>query len=160
MQRRRIVAAGQKWCSACHHELPISCFGRNRATGDGLTSYCRECHNETGRKNRIKKHGSTRHYHLMRRYGLSEVEVEAMIRRQGGFCAACRRKPAEHVDHDHETGAVRAVLCFTCNVALGNIRDDADLLYMLSEYLEAHAFEPPLPEPPERRRVPREPVAA
>lgn len=42
----------------------------------------------------------------------------------------------------------------------GHIRDDADLLYMLSEYLEAPAFEPPLPEPPERRRVPREPVAA
>ncbi len=52
-----------------------------------------------------------------------------------------QEKPAEHVDHDHDTGVVRGILCFTCNVALGNIKDRRDLLLGLVDYLEAHAPE-------------------
>jgi len=56
-------------------------------------------------------------------------------------CRTPPEKPAEHVDHDHDTGVVRGILCFTCNVALGNIKDRRDLLLGLVDYLEAHAPE-------------------
>ena len=53
-----------------------------------------------------------------------------MLERQAGLCPICRRglgdKP--HVDHDHETGEVRGLLCFTCNVGLGNFSDDVERL--------------------------------
>ena len=60
-----------------------------------------------------------------------------MIEAQGGTCAVCSG-PAQHVDHDHETGEVRGVLCFNCNQALGNARDDAAVLRRLARYLELH----------------------
>jgi len=48
------------------------------------------------------------------------VDYAAMLERQAGVCAICRRPPKVggrrlHVDHDHRTGRVRGLLCFTCN---------------------------------------------
>ena len=60
-----------------------------------------------------------------------------MIEAQGGTCATCDAKP-EHVDHDHRTGKVRGVLCFNCNQALGNVRDDPTTLQELTRYLRQH----------------------
>jgi hypothetical protein len=67
---------------------------------------------------------------------VTSEEVAAMAAEYGGMCAICRERPAEHVDHDHETGEVRGVLCFTCNVGLGNFRDRPDLLDKAVHYLE------------------------
>ena len=61
-----------------------------------------------------------------------------MIEAQGGTCATCDAKP-EHVDHDHRTGKVRGVLCFNCNQALGNVRDNVTTLGRLDDYLRLHA---------------------
>jgi hypothetical protein len=60
-----------------------------------------------------------------------------MIEAQGGLCAICEG-PLErpHVDHDHETGKVRGVLCFNCNGGLGKFADSADLLQRAAEYLQ------------------------
>jgi hypothetical protein len=60
-----------------------------------------------------------------------------MIEAQGGTCAVCPGEP-QHVDHDHETGLVRGILCFNCNQALGNARDNAQVLRGLARYLEVH----------------------
>jgi hypothetical protein len=65
-----------------------------------------------------------------------------MIEAQGGTCAVCSGKP-EHVDHDHETGKVRGILCFLCNQALGNARDDIDVLNGLVAYLRLHGKKAP-----------------
>ena len=73
---------------------------------------------------------------LKRRYGVDEVQVEWMKLRQRGLCAICAVRPAVHVDHDHESGLVRGILCFNCNRALGKLGDDASLLAGAVEYLE------------------------
>jgi hypothetical protein len=125
-----------KRCPSCGRSLPTSEFPKNRSTRDGLASYCKPCHNRIGRENREKRHGSTRHYHLIRRYGISAAQAAAMIDAQGGLCAICRERPAEHVDHDHATGAVRGMLCFNCNGGLGQFRDRTELLRAAAEYLE------------------------
>jgi recombination endonuclease VII len=78
-------------------------------------------------------------YHRDKKYGLRPGEYEAMIRAQGGRCRVCGDAPAKLVvDHDHDTGAVRALLCNLCNTALGYFRDDAALARRAAEYLEAH----------------------
>ena len=58
-----------------------------------------------------------------------------MIDAQGGVCAACKTDEPVHVDHDHKTGRVRGILCFLCNQALGNVRDEIPRLRGLIDYL-------------------------
>jgi hypothetical protein len=74
---------------------------------------------------------------LRRRYGITGADFDAMVEAQGGTCAVCDQKP-EHVDHDHGTGRVRGILCFNCNQALGNVRDNPDVLRCLARYLDLH----------------------
>ena len=63
-----------------------------------------------------------------------------MLAAQGGVCAICHQpRPEErtlHVDHDHSTGAIRGLLCFTCNNALGDFRDSSELFHAAAGYLE------------------------
>jgi hypothetical protein len=132
----RASSADVKWCPGCHRELPRSDFGRNRSNTDGLTAYCKPCHNAKGKETYTRLYGSTRDYHLKRRYGLTAADVDAMVKAQGGFCALCRERAAQHVDHDHVTGRVRGVLCSCCNQALGNARDRTDILRAAIDYLE------------------------
>ena len=65
-----------------------------------------------------------------------------MLAAQDGVCAICGRPPTEgislHVDHDHESGARRGLLCFRCNNSLGDLEDDSDLLRRAAAYLDAH----------------------
>jgi hypothetical protein len=62
--------------------------------------------------------------------------VDALIEAAGGLCEICQERPAAHVDHDHETGKVRGVLCFSCNGGLGQFRDRVDIMLKAITYLE------------------------
>jgi hypothetical protein len=123
-------------CPRCEEYKPPEEFVRNRSAKSGRGGYCKPCHNRISRANREKHHGSTRSFHLKRRYGVDAVEVEWMILRQGGVCAICRKRPAKHVDHDHVTGFVRGILCFNCNRGLGKLREDPALMRAAVDYLE------------------------
>lgn len=124
-------------CPHCGKHKPFDEFPRNRSTKTGRARYCKPCHNEITQRNIKRRYGSTRHYHLKHRYGLGAEEIQAMIDRQGGYCIICFDKPAEHVDHDHDTGQVRGVLCFNCNGGLGQFSDNIAKLRSAIEYLEA-----------------------
>ncbi|WP_347878324.1 endonuclease VII domain-containing protein [Streptomyces sp. KS 21] len=65
-----------------------------------------------------------------------------MVAAQGGLCCICLKAPAVHVDHCHETGRVRGVLCFNCNSAIGKLGDDPDILRRAISYLEGNAWKP------------------
>ncbi|MEU2349618.1 endonuclease VII domain-containing protein [Modestobacter sp. NPDC049651] len=127
---------------------PIDQFVRNVSQPSGLAGYCKPCHNARGKASKDKVGGS-RTYHLKRRYGITAEEADGMLAAQGGLCAICRAAPAAHVDHDHGTGAVRALLCFNCNGGLGQFRDDPAVLRAAAEYVEEHrrrqAGERPVP---------------
>jgi hypothetical protein len=61
-----------------------------------------------------------------------------MLEAQDGVCAICRSAPAVHVDHDHATGAVRALLCFNCNGGLGQFKDNPQALHAAAYYVQLH----------------------
>jgi hypothetical protein len=78
--------------------------------------------------------------YLRRKYGITVEEYDAMLAAQGGVCKICEQaRPEErtlHVDHDHMTGKIRGLLCFRCNNAIGDLRDDAELALAMVGYLE------------------------
>ena len=83
--------------------------------------------------------------HLMRKFGLTLEEYDAMLEAQGGGCFICGRPPREdislHVDHDHSTGRVRGILCFSCNNALADFQDDPSLLRKAACYVTSNSVE-------------------
>ena len=131
------VPEGKKWCPDCGVVKPLDEFPRNRSAPSGRAAYCKPCHNTRGKAAKDKVGGS-RTYHLKRRYGITAEDADAMFEAQEGLCAICRIEPAEHVDHDHETGAVRDLLCFNCNGGLGQFKDDLAVLRAAADYVERH----------------------
>jgi hypothetical protein len=87
-----------------------------------------------------KKKLADRKSYLKRRYGITIAEYDRMFAEQGGVCAICgQRRPEErtlHVDHDHETGVIRGLLCFRCNNALGDFREEYELFQRAADYLD------------------------
>jgi hypothetical protein len=67
-----------------------------------------------------------------------------MLAEQGGVCAVCKAVPTIrgrnpfHVDHDHVTGKVRAILCYACNSALGLIRESKEIALSLASYIDEY----------------------
>ena len=84
-----------------------------------------------------------RNQRLLRNYGITNEDYEAMLEEQRFCCAGCGLHQNEtdkklNVDHDHNTGAVRGLLCGNCNRALGLIRDNLQTLANLQTYLEKY----------------------
>ncbi len=87
----------------------------------------RRQHEEWRARNKQKQ----REYHLRHEYGLEAAEYDALAAAQGNRCAICRKdSPGRRkywcVDHDHETGSVRGLLCGHCNSGIGLLGDTAD----------------------------------
>jgi hypothetical protein len=90
-------------------------------------------------KVRARSRERYRENHLKTKYGISLADYEAMLRRQGGVCGICKRKPGKRrlcVDHDHKTGQVRGLLCGRCNSGNGFYQDDPRLTRAATAYLE------------------------
>lgn len=84
-----------------------------------------------------------RHYrreNLKKRYGITLQEYDNMLAAQDGVCAICGKECRKNmflsVDHDHETGAIRGLLCDDCNNGLGKFFDDVSLLQKAIDYLD------------------------
>lgn len=126
-------------CRTCGPDVPLVWRRRtNRAYWE-----CR-----VGRRaSRGKRGGSinpvtTRRYHLKKKFGITPAEYDALLASQNGGCAICGQQcPTNRnlaVDHDHETGRIRGLLCNPCNRAVGLLRDDPDLLAKAAQYLLHH----------------------
>jgi hypothetical protein len=82
--------------------------------------------------------------HLKAVYGLSLEEYDAMLKAQDGLCAICGggeetlrngRKWHLNVDHDHDTGKIRGLLCAGCNSAIGLLKENTDIMLNAIEYV-------------------------
>ena len=130
-----------KACNRCGEQKPLSDFyklGKGKSSPDGRTATCKVCNN---RNSRNWYSGQTATYHRMARYGLSEDAYWALLQVQNYSCALCtskdpKRKQGFVVDHDHQTGRIRGLLCHPCNIALGMLGDNLSGLQKAVKYLE------------------------
>lgn len=119
----------RKQCVGCLRWLPTDEYQPHRNVSDGLHSRCRDC-------KRLAK------------FGITYDEFYCLLSEQGGRCAVCRKPDPGprrwNVDHDHSCcpagrscgRCVRGLLCHSCNVALGHLRDDISVLKSAIAYLE------------------------
>lgn len=138
--------AGRR-CPSCRETKSLDEFVRNRGTKDGRGAYCRPCHNTRMKEIAERLYGGNKNFLLQRRYGLTRVQLDEMIAAQGGLCAICEERPAKHVDHDHTTGKVRAVLCFQCNRGLGKFREELPTFDRAAQYLIRYSSQTKPPHP-------------
>jgi hypothetical protein len=118
-------------CASCLETKPTSDFpsGNKKSKRDEAYkyAYCKECHVDKQRSHR-----------LFVLYRITSLEYDIILTHQGGVCAICKRPPTGNrlaVDHDHKTGLVRGLVCWTCNRALGLLRDRLASAQALVEYL-------------------------
>lgn len=140
-----------KRCSRCGQLKPLTCFyWTTRRNGERARhSRCKACRKEQFREWAKRPHSKLqkRARRLAREYQLSESDYAQMLDSQGGGCAICGAVETSPVaigpgvrrlavDHDHETGDVRGILCNRCNQGLGRFADDPERLRRAADYLE------------------------
>lgn len=89
----------------------------------------------------VAKKAYDRNKHMLENYGVSSAQIDLVLAAQGGRCAICKTKEPDsklaqwHVDHDHDTGVLRGVLCSSCNLGLGRFKDSIPNLARAIDYL-------------------------
>lgn len=140
-----------KSCTVCKTELDLSLFYNRKASEDGKAYRCKSCDDKAVRKFREKHRErylkNARKATLKYKYGLSEQDFDDMLSSQGFKCAICRigvertetnkhTKKTLVVDHCHDTGVVRGILCSKCNRGLGHFDDQIELLEQAINYIK------------------------
>lgn len=116
-------------------------YGRKAAL-DGRDIYCKECAHLRNKEWRAKNKDKYTHCRLKYRYGISLSDYDEMFVGQGGLCAICKCAGSARglfVDHCHRTGVVRGLLCSTCNMGVGLLKDDPEILRSAALYLDDYS---------------------
>jgi len=153
----------QKICSKCKISKELEDFYKDRHSDDGHNSRCKECRDATYKKwynsekgqEKARKYSKeyysksenkekTRAIGIFRRFGITSQDYDKMYKNQKGVCAICKNKEIcprhKHlsVDHNHETGKIRGLLCNTCNKALGLFKENPQYLKNAVKYLKKY----------------------
>jgi hypothetical protein len=130
---------GSRYCRTCHRKYGRDWARRRRAEDrEAINAYqqtWREANPETIERYRVANARYTRQYRYLKEYGLTMRQRAELFEESDGLCALCYEKPAEAVDHDHDTGKVRGAVCHSCNWGLGNFNDDPVKVERALDYL-------------------------
>lgn len=139
-----------KTCTTCKVEKSLDDFFKDNRRPGGRMARCKSCktkaHREyvkaTGydRKRYWKDPAKERERHLVKKYGITAADYDQMFAAQQGKCAVCGKSQdrAFDVDHCHSSGAVRGLLCTSCNRMIGHAGDDPSRLLSAAAYLLKH----------------------
>ena len=129
-RKKYLQTLSHKDCTSCETTKPVEDFYTTDKNLIGRRATCKACDTKRARK-----------YALKRTFGISLQDWDALYRAQGGGCAICG-VPCEpdgrrlSVDHDHDTGQIRGLLCSGCNTGIGLLREDPDVLLAAIHYLD------------------------
>jgi predicted Zn-ribbon and HTH transcriptional regulator len=134
----RLVPQRKAICKGCGVEFQRSIRGHRRLYCDAACSHI-AANNKTPKRWRW----------LWDRYKITREHYESILARQHGCCAICSKalrgtgleKLAPQLDHCHETGGIRGILCRSCNTAIGALGDDEALLLRAIDYIRSHRLE-------------------
>ena len=134
-----------KECKRCKETKELSEFKiSKRKEKTWYMNTCITCENEKYMENYYKNHKENkealRHKIRKHMYGISKEDFYLLLEKQNYSCAICNTTTPGgrgdwHVDHNHDTGKIRGLLCHCCNTGLGLFKDNVDLLDKAKEYL-------------------------
>lgn len=130
-----------KTCSKCREQKFTSAFHKNKSQIDGYANQCKYCFSLTESISYRKTKRRHKDTLLRRKFGITHDDYDSMLLEQNSGCAICGRVPRNGenslvVDHDHETGVVRGLLCGKCNTSLGTFGDNIAGLERVLAYLK------------------------
>ena len=135
------ASVAEKACTRCKTIKPRAMFPKGEAPG-GLHSWCRQCTSDYARNRRTRGIQPGERVARWKQQGIDATwdDFLRMSAEQGGRCAICGLTEAEtgrshQLDHDHDTGKPRGILCLTCNSGIGKLRDDPKLVQNALDYL-------------------------
>lgn len=143
-----MINTDKKTCIGCQTEKHKSHFNIQKVNPDGLNKHCNECIAAGNRHKKPRKavsYRKNRDYNLKKLFGITSDGFDKILESQGGCCLICGdenpppvRKEQMNgfvVDHCHDTGIIRGILCQSCNKALGFLRDDPNTAERAYKYL-------------------------
>lgn len=128
-ERAEKLTRPEKKCTSCEEVKWLDEFYNDSHHIDGKNSACKSCIN--------KRNGLNRRKYTISQYGITIEEYDEFFNRQQGRCALphCRKEGRLCIDHDHETGVVRGLLCVPCNSSLGALGDTKESIKGVLSYL-------------------------
>ena len=126
-----------KVCTKCKSQKVLSLFGKDPRYNLGVGSWCKACKYKLHRETTCARVWARKYRGLI----FSEAQEKELLLKQNGKCALCdkvfpAKKWAFAVDHDHNTGRVRGILCTNCNRGIGFLKDSPTLLQKAINYLQ------------------------
>jgi hypothetical protein len=141
-----------KKCSTCKEEKDLSEFHKSSRSVDGYGYRCISCDRAARvnyrEKNRERFLEKAREVNWKVRFGITREDYDRMLKEQGGRCAVCKTTnpngPTSNsnkmknfsVDHCHQTGAIRGLLCTACNRGIGLLGDTVEAILEALRYLQ------------------------
>jgi hypothetical protein len=131
-------------CTRCLETRPLAAFYKLKSGRDGLQSWCKDCVQEYatayGARNRERRLERARARGLAK-FGMNQDDYDRLLEAQLGGCGICGARESVNgkrlcVDHRHQDGVVRGLLCDNCNRAIGLLQDSPELLSTAVKYLE------------------------
>ena len=131
----------QSYCRSCANKRR-----RVRESKDLFLKEKRQKYAQKSNKQRTKESRKLEHDYFKEvktLYGITKEQYLTLLKDQHNSCAICfidftnwssKRRP--HIDHDHETGVIRGILCGPCNMGIGQLKDSVDLLESAVRYLK------------------------
>lgn len=135
-------SATHKVCTKCGIKRERSGFHKDSSRVDGIGAYCKECRlkitNQWREENPEKINKQSIWDKRDKVYGITKEQYFKIIERQKEKCGICKAfiDESSAVNHNHETGIVRGILCRQCNSGLGMFKDNIESLKAAIKYLK------------------------
>ena len=153
----------KRCCYTCKKTKTLDNFHKDKKEARGVSYRCKDCAKKAAKDwrelnpersrekvkelfllNKEKYYTSHKDRELEKKYSLTREDYERLLHETGGQCRICFRvfgtgaytKPV--IDHCHETGKTRGLICRQCNIGLGAFRDNTGALLNAIRYLEDH----------------------
>jgi len=146
----------RKTCSRCKRNKLLSEYTKDAKSKNGLTSHCKTCQKERRdktfkeRQNLWRRYAGRnieklkrrdKEYNLKRKFGMTMEDYDRLLASQNNGCAICGVEKSKNgkalaVDHCHQTGLIRGLLCMEHNTAIGLFSEDAETMLKAIDYLK------------------------